>query len=587
MHKILLFVLLFLLVPFQFANAEISGTQGDKYYFEEGLKHYQAGEYELALEDFLQAVDLNPKNRLAVQYVHLTGEQLKIKKEKRLLAEAIKDYEEKNYEAALDKFVQVLDLNPGNTEATGYIQRIKAEKTAIEEAKTGAVGEEEKPEPEKPAAEVSEVPEVKELPEVKEVPEVTRVGQEISKLAQDIEIIKRQVAKRKPEEPKVLPTRVSEKKGPVKGKKILLFLIFASALVGAFFAYKKLILKEPGLSEKNLRLLEDLSKTATTTEHKEEILNTILRAFMETVEAKSGALLTADDKTGDLILTAWKGLRPDIPRDLRFKKDSPLFAEVVRITSPTSAAEILADGTLQDYTYENLLLFREKPAGPSCLLLLPLYYKNRNVGMVLLCTKRHRKNYLRKYRGLMETLAGQAAIIVANIAYDRQVIIDGLTGLYVHWFFYQCLEKEISRAERQNSSLALLMLDLDNFKQFNDAYGHPLGDKALVQVAEILKSDLRDIDTVARYGGEEFAIILPGVDEKLAFRTAERIRKGLENYRFKVVDGKFRLTLSIGISIYGKGITAEQMVEKADKALYWVKQHGKNQVTSWNDLPRA
>jgi len=575
MRKIGLFILLFLLVPFQFAHSEISGTQGDKYYFEEGLKHYQAGEYELALEDFLQAVDLNPKNRLAVQYVHLTGEQLKIKKEKRLLAEAIKDYQEKNYEVALDKFVQVLDLNPRNTEAIGYIQRIKVERTPVGETKTGVIAEEEKPEPEKPVAEVSEVP------------EVSRVGQEISRLAQDIEIIKKEVAKRKPEEAKVLPTRVSEKKGPVRDRKILLFLLFTSALVGAFFAYKKLILKEPGLSEKNLRLLEDLSKTATTTEHKEEILNTILRAFMETVEAKSGALLTADDKTGDLILAAWVGLRPDIPRDLRLKKDSPVFAEAVRITSPTSAAEILADRTLQDYTYENLLLFKEKPASPSCLLLLPLYYKNRNVGMVLLSTKRHGKNYLRKYRGLMETLAGQAAIIVANIAYDRQVIIDGLTGLYVHWFFYQCLEKEISRAERQNSSLALLMLDLDNFKQFNDAYGHPLGDKALVQVAEILKSDLRDIDTVARYGGEEFAIILPGVDEKLAFRTAERIRKVLENYRFKVVDGKFRLTLSIGISIYGKGITAEQMVEKADKALYWVKQHGKNQVMSWNDIPRA
>jgi len=170
------------------------------------------------------------------------------------------------------------------------------------------------------------------------------------------------------------------------------------------------------------------------------------------------------------------------------------------------------------------------------------------------------------------------------VAYDRQVIIDGLTGLYVHWFFYQCLEKEISRAARQNSSLALLMVDLDHFKQFNDNYGHPTGDKALVKVAEILKNDLRDIDTVARYGGEEFGIILPGVDENLAFRTAERIRKGMESYHFKVIDGKFRLTLSIGISIYEKGVSAEGMVERADKALYWVKEHGRNQVKSWTSL---
>lgn len=131
------------------------------------------------------------------------------------------------------------------------------------------------------------------------------------------------------------------------------------------------------------------------------------------------------------------------------------------------------------------------------------------------------------------------------------------------------------------------MLDLDHFKQFNDTYGHPMGDKALVKVAEILRKDLRDIDTVARYGGEEFAIILPGVDEKLALRASERIRKGLEDYRFKVVNGKFRLTLSIGISLYEKGVGAEEMVTRADKALYWVKQHGRNQVKSWTSLLRG
>jgi diguanylate cyclase (GGDEF)-like protein len=185
---------------------------------------------------------------------------------------------------------------------------------------------------------------------------------------------------------------------------------------------------------------------------------------------------------------------------------------------------------------------------------------------------------------MIETLAGEAAIIIANITYDRQIIIDGLTGLYVHWFFYECLRKEISRAERQNLSLALLMVDLDYFKQFNDSFGHPMGDKALVKVAEILKNDLRDIDTVARYGGEEFAIILPGVDEKLSIRTAERIRESLEGYRFKVINGKFRLTLSIGICIFEKGLSAEEMVERADKALYWVKQHGRNQVKPWASL---
>jgi len=553
--NIFLFMLLFLSLAIRPARLEILETEGEKYYFEQGLEYYRAEEYELALKNFLEALELNPENKLTLKYINMIGNELKRREEQELLNQAIKEYQEQNYEVAISKLVQVLDLNPRNREAIDYIQKIKNETSRIEEVEVKVISKEEKPEAEKV------------------------VSQEISKIVQDIEIIKREVAKRKLEESKELPAVISEKRAPITRKHIRLFLLFGSMLVGLFFIYKTQVLKKRESSDKNLKLLENLSKTATTTEHKGEILDTILKAFMGSLEAKSGALLTVEDKTGDLILGAGVDVRSDIPEDFRFNKDGPVFAEITKITSPISAAEIL-----QDSVYENLLLFKEKPVSPGCLLLVPLVYKNRKVGMVLLNSKRYRRNYLREYRGIIGTLASQAAIIVANITYGRQIIIDGLTGLYVHWFFYQCLEKEISRAERQNLSLALLMVDLDHFKQFNDTYGHPMGDKALVKVAEILKKDLRDIDTVARYGGEEFAIILPGVDEKLALRTAERIRKGMGSYRFKVVNGKFRLTLSIGISLYEKGVSAEEMVEKADKALYWVKQHGRNQVKSWTGL---
>jgi len=565
MGNIFLFMLLFLSVATQPVHSEILGEKEEKYYFEQGLKYYMAEEYGLALKNFLEALESNPKNELILEYVNRTGNELKKKREQELFNQAIRDYQEQNYKVALKKFVQVLDLNPRNREAIDYIQKIKKESSRIEEVKGKVISEEEKPEVEKREMEKPEV----------EKP----VSPELSRIARDIEIIKKEIAKRKLEEPKELPAVISKKRTPITRIHVVLFLLFSGVLAGAFFAYMGKVLKKRELSDKNLKLMENLSKTATNVEYKEEILDNIIRAFMQAVEAKSGALFTVEDKTGDLVLGAGVELTPNIPRNFKFNKDSPVFAEISKITSPTSATEIL-----QDSTYENLLLFKEKPASPSSFLLVPLTYKNRNVGVVLLNSKRDRGNYLRKHRGLIETLAGQAAIIVANITYDRQVIIDGLTGLYVHWFFYQCLEKEISRAERQNSSLALLMVDLDHFKQFNDTYGHPTGDKALVKVAEVLKKDLRDIDTVARYGGEEFAVILPGVDERLAFRTAERIRKGLESYRFDVVNGKFRLTLSIGISIYEKGVPAEEMVERADKALYWVKQHGRNQVKSWENL---
>jgi diguanylate cyclase (GGDEF)-like protein len=572
--SVLLFVSLITSITVQPAHPQILQMRGEKYYFEQGLKYYKTEEYELALENFLLALELNPKNRLALEYVNIMGNELKKREEQQLLDQAIKDYHQRNYEAAISKLVQVLDLNPRNRQAIDYIREIRRETSRIEEEEAKVIAEVEKPEAEKP------------------------VRQEISRMAEDIEIIKREIVKKKVIEPEELPAEITGREFPpvtvqrklppvisekwtstAIGKNIILFFLFAGGLIGAFFVYKLRMSKKRKSSDKNLELLKNLTKTATTTEHKGEILETILEAFMDTVEAKSGALLTIEDKTGDLILGTGVGVKPDLPADFGFNKDSPVFAEISRITKPVTGTEIL-----QNSTYEDLLLFKEKPVSSSSLLLVPLTYKNRNVGVVVLSSKRIGRNYLREYRGILETLARQAAIIVANITYGRQVIIDGLTGLYVHWFFYQCLEKEISRAERQDLSLALLMLDLDHFKQFNDTYGHPMGDKALVKVAEVLKKDLRDIDTVARYGGEEFAIILPGVDEKLALRTAERIRKSMGNHRFKVVDGKFRLTLSVGISLYEKGTSAEEMVERADKALYWVKHHGRNQVKSWTSL---
>jgi len=679
--NIFLFILLFFSLAIQPGHLEILAAEGEKYYFEEGRKYYMAEDYEFNLKNFLEAVELDPKNKSTLKYVNMTGSELNRRSEQELLNQAIKDYQEQNYEAALDKLVQVLDLNPRNREAIDYIQKIKRESSRIEEVKGKVTNEQEllnqaiedyqeqnyeaaldklvqvldlNPRNreaidyiQKIKRESSRIEEVKgkvtneqellnqaikdyqeqnyevsldrfvkvldinpgnreAIDYIQRIKEETGliervkskvisdeekreaerlISPEIFKIVQDIEIIKREVAKLKLEEPKKLeeakelPGVISKKRTSIIPIQVALFLLFGSMLAGAFFAYRRKVLKRRELSDKNLKLMENLSKTAANTEHKGEILDTILKTFIQTAEAKSGALFTVEDKTGDLVLRVGIELGLEIPRDLKFNKDSRVFAELSKITSPATAAQ-----TLERSIYENLSLFKEKPTSPSSFLLVPLVYKNRNAGVVLLNCKKDRENYLRQHRGLIETLAGQAAIIVANIAYDRQVIIDGLTGLYVHWFFYQCMEKEISRAERQDSSLALLMVDLDHFKQFNDTYGHLMGDKALMKVAEILKNDLRDIDTVARYGGEEFAIILPGVDEKLALRTAERIRNGLESYRFQVVDGKFRLTLSIGSSIYEKGLSAREMVERADKALYWVKQHGRNQVKSWMSL---
>lgn len=583
--NIIIFILLLLFSVVLPAHSEIWRKGREGYLIEQGLKHYRAEEYELALENFLKALELNPDSKSALKYVNMARDEISKVKEQELFHQAVKDYEDHNYELAIDKLVQVLALNPRNRDAIDYIQKIKKEVIATPEVEAEIVEKEELPaeaitERIEEETRPPEEPEAEAVRKEEERAEEKVVSPDLTKIAKDIEIIKREVAKSRLGKPEKLVEEVPKKSRRPMSMRLVLSLLSSLIFASAVFAYWRKASKKRKLSERSLKLMENLSKTAMDGRHREEIFEDILDAFMQVAQAQAGALFTIEHKTGDLVLVAGIEVGPTIiPGEFRFNKDSSIFAEISEITNPTLASEIL-----EGDTYENLLLFEEKPVSPFSLVIVPLVYKTRKVGVALVSSKRMTRKYFREYSRLLQTLAGQAAIIIANIAYDRQVIVDGLTGLYVHWFFYQCLEKEISRAERQNSSLALLMVDLDHFKQFNDTYGHPTGDRALVKIAEILKNDLRDIDTVARYGGEEFAIILPGVDEKLAFKTAERIRKGVENYRFKVVNGKFRLTLSIGISTHEKGLNAKGMVERADKSLYWVKEHGRNQVKSWTSI---
>ncbi len=165
-------------------------------------------------------------------------------------------------------------------------------------------------------------------------------------------------------------------------------------------------------------------------------------------------------------------------------------------------------------------------------------------------------------------------------------ITDGLTGLYNHKYFHQKLDEEIARANRYGKNLSLILFDIDNFKQLNDAYGHQVGDKLLYDLSKLIKSILRQVDIFARYGGEEFVIILPETDISGAEKMAERIRKTVESNKFIVEkfsgDEKEEvcITISIGISFFKENMKKDELIELADKSLYTAKRNGKNQVVS-------
>lgn len=165
--------------------------------------------------------------------------------------------------------------------------------------------------------------------------------------------------------------------------------------------------------------------------------------------------------------------------------------------------------------------------------------------------------------------------------YRELSITDGLTHLYNHRYFHELLDREIIRARRYPQPVSLLMLDIDNFKSYNDSHGHVEGDNALKKVSELFLESLRKIDFVSRYGGEEFAIILPETPKQGALTVARRLRTRLEKASFYPPDAKEprNLYISIGIATFPNDAQSKEgLIQAADKALYTAKELGKNRV---------
>jgi diguanylate cyclase (GGDEF)-like protein len=156
-----------------------------------------------------------------------------------------------------------------------------------------------------------------------------------------------------------------------------------------------------------------------------------------------------------------------------------------------------------------------------------------------------------------------------------------LTRLWNHGYFQFLLTEDLKKAYEAKSPLSLVMFDIDNFKNYNDAMGHQMGDQILRDVARILKTTCDGKGSVARYGGEEFAVILPGMPKDAAQETAEDLRKAIENYQFKGQDVQptKNLTISAGLSTYpDDAFDKEKLIYLADMALYEAKRTGKNKV---------
>ncbi|RJQ42773.1 MAG: sensor domain-containing diguanylate cyclase [Gaiellales bacterium] len=230
-------------------------------------------------------------------------------------------------------------------------------------------------------------------------------------------------------------------------------------------------------------------------------------------------------------------------------------------------------------------------AFPTSVIGIPLVNRGGKLGVLIAGTFRD-EPYSETERQAFQMAGDQIAMAVANASMyesvSRMAATDGLTGLANHRAFYEAIYRELERSRRYGRPVSLIMMDIDDFKQFNDRFGHPQGDKVLAEVAKIIRDSVRVVDTAARYGGEEFAVLLPETPYQAgeevagsAMQVGERIRASVEGHLFEGRPGRRdqRMTVSAGIAEYpahADGPAA--IVYRADVALYEAKRRGKNRV---------
>jgi diguanylate cyclase (GGDEF)-like protein len=230
---------------------------------------------------------------------------------------------------------------------------------------------------------------------------------------------------------------------------------------------------------------------------------------------------------------------------------------------------------------------RVKSSSVGAALALPLKGRDRRVGALVAfdrapASQRPRLSpaVLRSMNVLLEpaALALDSALRLKRA--EELSVTDDLTQLYNSRYLNQVLRRETKRASRSGRPLSLLFIDLDGFKGVNDAHGHLYGSRALVEAAALIRGSARETDVAARFGGDEFAIVLPDTGSEGAFSVGERVRERVAAHQFLFDDGlDLRLTASVGVAtLPDVAASAEELVAAADRAMYQVKDSGKNGI---------
>ena len=353
------------------------------------------------------------------------------------------------------------------------------------------------------------------------------------------------------------------------------------------------------------RIVEDAAELTATEGSEESFLSYAIRKFAEQIDASDpvqtyesivehsadllhaerGSLLVLDESSNQLTMTAARGIPTAVSQVAPIAVGQGIAGAVLRENRPLVASiDEIGHATVPERRYKT-----------KSFISYPIAIGERRFGVLNLADKIGGGAYDLHDLNLIDLLAPQIALALERASWQQRAnqfqlmsITDPLTGLHNRRYLEARLTEEIGRSKRYNYPLSFMMIDVDDFKIYNDRNGHQAGDRALEITAQCLRAALRKVDVASRYGGEEFSILLPQTSLEEAGVIADRIRRKIMTTNF--ANGKSqplgRVTVSIGLSTFSPALeSAEAIVRAADRALYHAKNHGKNRAYAYQAAP--
>ena len=312
----------------------------------------------------------------------------------------------------------------------------------------------------------------------------------------------------------------------------------------------------------------------------EQMINAALLIIIGQIGSEKAFVVLNEPMRGGFFKYYSKGFGSETS-PLTVELDEPIVSFLLRQQQPVLVEELKK--------HQELSPFIQSMEEDDILLLAPLIYSERLEGIIGCGEKIFGGEWGASDIQMFNILVNIISVSLGNAQMYEQVkkmsFTDAMTNLNNYRYFENRLREEIKRAQRQNSKVSMIMMDIDHFKNYNDSLGHQAGDEALRKVALVLKNTAREDDIVTRYGGEEFSVILPGTEKEVVAILAERLRNTIEADKFfrEEVQPEGRLTISLGGATFPDDAeNYEQLIEKADKALYKSKENGRNRFTIYD-----